>query len=127
MAPLAGTGFSPVLVSGTKAKFMNWISRGLRRGLIEFPESNGPIRWPAMAGFLKRGAGHRECRGTEPFKPFTSTGLPCESLKALRAWVPAPVRSLVSEPYHGIDFRRCAEANMVMNPGHRLLFRFQCT
>jgi len=56
MTPLAGIGCSPVLVSGTKAKFMNWISRGLRRGLIEFPENNGPIRWPAMAGFLGRGA-----------------------------------------------------------------------
>ena len=56
MTPLAGIGCSPVLVSGTKAKFMNWISRGLRRGLIQFPESNGPIRWPAMAGFLGRGA-----------------------------------------------------------------------
>ena len=56
MTPLAGIGCSPVLVSGTKAKFMNWISRGLRRGLIEFPESNGPIRWPAMAGFVGRGA-----------------------------------------------------------------------
>jgi hypothetical protein len=56
MMPLAGIGCSPVLVSGTKTKFMNWISRGLRRGLIEFPESNGPIRWPAMAGFLGRGA-----------------------------------------------------------------------
>jgi len=56
MTPLAGIGCSPVLVSGTKAKFMNWISRGLQRGLIEFPESNGPIRWPAMTGFLGRGA-----------------------------------------------------------------------
>ena len=56
ITPLAGLGCSPVLVSGTKAKFMSWISRGLRRGLIQFPKSNGPIRWPAMAGFLKPGA-----------------------------------------------------------------------
>ena len=54
--PLAGIGCSPVLVVGTKAKFLSWISRGLRRGLIEFPESNGPIRWPAMVSFLKRDA-----------------------------------------------------------------------
>jgi hypothetical protein len=51
--PLAGIGCSPVLVVGTKAKFLSWISRGLRRGLIEFPESNGPIRWPPIASFLK--------------------------------------------------------------------------
>jgi hypothetical protein len=44
MTPLAGIGCSHVLVSGTKTKFMKWISRGLRRGLIEFPESNEPIR-----------------------------------------------------------------------------------
>jgi len=56
ITPLAGIGCSPVLVSGNKAKFLSWISRGLRRGFIEFPESNGPIRWPAMVGFLGRGA-----------------------------------------------------------------------
>jgi len=68
MSALAGIGCSPVLVSGTKAKFLSWISRGLRRGLIEFPESKEPISWPAMAGFLGRGAVHRECPVTEPFR-----------------------------------------------------------
>jgi hypothetical protein len=68
MSALAGIGCSPVVVSGTKAKFLSWISRGLRRGLIEFPESNGPIRWPAMTGFLGCGAVHRVCRGTEPLR-----------------------------------------------------------
>jgi hypothetical protein len=52
---LAGLGCSPILVSGTKAKFMSWISRGLRRGLIQFPKNDGPVQWPAMVGFLKRG------------------------------------------------------------------------
>ena len=70
MTSLAGLGCSPVLVSGTKAKLMSWISRGLRRGLIHFPQSNGPVRWPAMAGFLKRG----------PFPSgSTETVMPCES------------------------------------------------
>ena len=49
---LAGIGCSPVLASGTKAKFMNWISRALRRGEITFPPGNGPVRWPSMPGFL---------------------------------------------------------------------------
>ena len=67
ITPLAGIGCSPVLVSGNKAKFLSWISRGLRRGFIEFPESNGPIRWPAIAGFLGRGAVPSGVPGTEPF------------------------------------------------------------
>jgi hypothetical protein len=50
--PLAGLGCSPVLITSTKARFLGWISRGLRRGAISFPAVNGPIRWPSMAGFL---------------------------------------------------------------------------
>jgi len=50
--PLAGLGCTPVLITGTKARFLNWISRGLRRGQIYFPAANGPIRWPSMPGFL---------------------------------------------------------------------------
>jgi hypothetical protein len=51
---LAGLACSPVLITGTKARFLSWISRGLRRGAIQFPETNGPIRWPPMASFLDR-------------------------------------------------------------------------
>jgi hypothetical protein len=54
MTPLIGIGCSPVLISGTKNKFLTWISRGLRRGMIKFPETNGPILWPSMASFLDR-------------------------------------------------------------------------
>ena len=50
--PLVGLGCSPVLIIGTKARFLSWISRGLRRRDINFPAANGPIRWPSMAGFL---------------------------------------------------------------------------
>ena len=52
--PLAGLGCSPVLVTGTKARFLSWISRGLRRGAIQFPENNGPIGWQQMSSFLDR-------------------------------------------------------------------------
>jgi len=52
--PLVGLGCSPVLITGTKARFMSWISRGLRRGAIKFPENNGPIGWPQIASFLDR-------------------------------------------------------------------------
>lgn len=53
ITPLAGLGCSPVLIVGTKARFLSWISRGLRRGFIQFPAANGPIHWPDMAGFLR--------------------------------------------------------------------------
>ena len=49
---LLGLGCSPVLITGTRGKFLTGISRGLRRGEIAFPPVNGPIRWPVMAGFL---------------------------------------------------------------------------
>jgi hypothetical protein len=50
--PLAGIGCPPVLVTGTKDKFLNWVSRGVGQGLIEFPADNGPVRWPAMPSFF---------------------------------------------------------------------------
>jgi len=53
--PLSGLGCSPLLITGTKARFLGWISRGLRRGEISFPAVNGPIRWPPLAGFLDPG------------------------------------------------------------------------
>ena len=49
---LAGIGCSPVLIAGAKGKFLSWISRGLRRGIIRFSETNGPIQWPRMASFV---------------------------------------------------------------------------
>lgn len=52
--PLAGVGCSPVLIIGTKARFLSWISRGLRRGAIKFPETNGSVRWPRNSSFLER-------------------------------------------------------------------------
>jgi len=45
LQPLIGIGCSPVLVKGPKGLFMNCISRGLRDGKIEFPDTNGPIQW----------------------------------------------------------------------------------
>jgi hypothetical protein len=52
--PLAGVSCSPVLITGTKARFLSCIARGLRRGAIQFPGKNGPIRWPQMSSFLDR-------------------------------------------------------------------------
>lgn len=48
LQPLIGIGCSPILVKGTKGLFMNCISRGLRDGKLQFPQSNGSIEWSAM-------------------------------------------------------------------------------
>ena len=44
-----GLGFHPVLVTGTKAEFLQWISEGIQKGEIQFPEVNGPAVWPAIS------------------------------------------------------------------------------
>jgi hypothetical protein len=54
ITPLVGLGCSPVLVKGTKDKFLSWLSRGLEQSLIQFPHANGPVRWPVMTEFLAR-------------------------------------------------------------------------
>ena len=43
--PLVGLGCSPVLVNGAKKMFLKWIGRALRQRRIQFPESNGSVRW----------------------------------------------------------------------------------
>ena len=48
LQPLIGIGCSPVLVKGPKGLFMNCISRGLRDGKLQFPESNGSIEWSSV-------------------------------------------------------------------------------
>lgn len=42
-----GLGCSPVLVTGTKDEFMRWLSEGMSRGELQFPERNGPAIWPS--------------------------------------------------------------------------------
>lgn len=44
-----GLGFRPVLVTGTKAEFLEWLSDGILKGEIQFPENNGPAAWPAIS------------------------------------------------------------------------------
>jgi hypothetical protein len=57
ITPLTGIGCRPILISGTKSKFLAWISRGLRRRMIKFAEANGPLRWPQTEDFFTRAAG----------------------------------------------------------------------
>jgi len=43
--PLLGIGCCPVVIHGTKARFLSLISWGVKKGLIHFPLANGPMRW----------------------------------------------------------------------------------
>lgn len=43
-----GLGFNPVLVTGTKEEFLRWLSEGIKKAEIEFPQSNGPAVWPEI-------------------------------------------------------------------------------
>jgi hypothetical protein len=49
--PLIGTGCHPVLVRGTKKRFLGWIGHGLKRGLIRIPESRETNSWHLRANF----------------------------------------------------------------------------
>ncbi len=43
--PLIGIGCRPVLVRGTKKRFLAWIGHGLKRGLIRIPENRETNGW----------------------------------------------------------------------------------
>ncbi|MBI3664320.1 MAG: hypothetical protein HY234_14890 [Acidobacteria bacterium] len=43
--PLWGLGCSPVLVKGNKERFLGWIGKALKQGLVSIPESNGSVLW----------------------------------------------------------------------------------
>ncbi len=46
ITPVYGLGCHPVLITGTKEEFLNWMSVGIRNDEIQFPERNGPALWP---------------------------------------------------------------------------------
>jgi hypothetical protein len=43
--PLLGVGCSPVLVHGTKQLFLDWISEGLKHGVIHIPRETSSSSW----------------------------------------------------------------------------------
>ena len=49
--PLIGLGCEPVLVSGTKKRFLAWIGHGLKRGQIEIPDGVETPQWDTQARF----------------------------------------------------------------------------
>jgi hypothetical protein len=46
MTPLLGIGCAPVLIKGSRQRFLGWLSSGVRSGELRLPAANGPIIWP---------------------------------------------------------------------------------
>ena len=49
IAPLLGVGCDPVMITGTKGEFLDWLSWGVESGAISLPGQTGSIRWPGMS------------------------------------------------------------------------------
>ena len=49
--PLIGIGCAPVLVKGTKKRFLGWIGHALKRGAIRIPDDCQALFWQAPVGF----------------------------------------------------------------------------
>jgi hypothetical protein len=49
--PLIGIGCCPVLVKGTKKRFLGWIGNGLRRRMIFVPETRETRQWQITSTF----------------------------------------------------------------------------
>jgi hypothetical protein len=49
LAPALRIGCDPVIISGEKEQFLDWISWGVESGAIQFPVETGSISWPSMS------------------------------------------------------------------------------
>jgi hypothetical protein len=49
LVPALGIGCDPVIIKGTKETFLDWLSWGVESGAIQFPPSQGSIRWPSIS------------------------------------------------------------------------------
>jgi hypothetical protein len=49
--PLMGLGCRPVLVKGTKKRFLGWIGHGLKRKLIRIPHDGFASPWRVQTSF----------------------------------------------------------------------------
>ena len=54
IAPLIGIGCSPVVVKGTKKRFLAWIGHALKRGTIRIPEDGQTRLWQTPISFEDR-------------------------------------------------------------------------
>ena len=49
--PLIGIGCTPVVVKGTKKRYLGWIGHGLKRGAIRIPEHGQAALWQVPTWF----------------------------------------------------------------------------
>jgi hypothetical protein len=49
IVPALGIGCRPVIISGEKEQFVDWLSWGVESEAVRFPKQTGPVRWPAMS------------------------------------------------------------------------------
>jgi len=49
--PLIGIGCTPVVVKGTKKRFLGWMGHALKRGAIKIPEHGQPAAWQVPISF----------------------------------------------------------------------------
>jgi hypothetical protein len=52
--PLIGIGCTPVVVKGTKKRFLGWMGHALKRGAIKIPEHGQPAAWQVPVSFSAR-------------------------------------------------------------------------
>ena len=46
IAPVDSIGCSAAVISATGKELLEWMGLGVVRGELQFPEANGPARWP---------------------------------------------------------------------------------
>jgi hypothetical protein len=49
ITPALGVGCRPVIISGEKEQFLDWLSWGVESGAIHLPVQSGPIHWPNLS------------------------------------------------------------------------------
>lgn len=49
ITPALGVGCRPVIISGEKEQFLDWLSWGVESGAIHLPVESRPIHWPALS------------------------------------------------------------------------------
>lgn len=48
LTPALGVGCRPAIIQGEKERFLDWLSRGVESGAVNFPLKSGPIHWPKL-------------------------------------------------------------------------------
>lgn len=49
IVPALGIGCNPVIITGEREQFLDWLSWGVESQAVRFPQETGPIFWPALS------------------------------------------------------------------------------